>query len=322
MPTEIPTVRGPVSTRELGTTLMHEHIFVLTPDSQQNWPGEWDEEERVADAVTRLRQLREAGVTTIVDPTVDGLGRYVPRIQRINAEVDDLNIVVATGVYTYTDVPHFFAHRGPGVHPDLPEPMVELFVRDIREGIQHTDVRAGLLKCAIDHHGLTAGVERVLRAVAGAHLETGTPIMVHTHPGSRTGLEVERVLAGEGVPPDRVQLAHSGDSTDADHLSELAEQGFLLGMDRFGVDAVLDFDSRVDIVVEMCRRGYASSMVLSQDASCYIDWIDPQLLAAMPDWHYLHIHNDVLPALLERGVTQEQVDAMLVDNPRRWFEGG
>jgi phosphotriesterase-related protein len=322
MATEIPTVRGPVPTSELGTTLMHEHVFVLTPDSQQNWPGEWDEQKRVADAVTRLRTLREAGVTTIVDPTVDGLGRNIPRVQRINAEVPDLNIVVATGVYTYTDVPNFFAHRGPGVHPDLPEPMVELFVGDIREGIQGTDVRAGLLKCAIDHHGLTPGVERVMRAVAATHLETGTPIMVHTHPGSQTGLEVERVLAGEGVPADRVQLAHSGDSTDADHLSELADQGFLLGMDRFGVDAVLDFDRRVDIVVELCRRGYASSMVLSQDAACYIDWIDQGLLSAMPNWHYLHVLEDVVPALLERGVTQEQVDAMLVDNPRRWFDGG
>jgi phosphotriesterase-related protein len=70
----------------------------------------------------------------------------------------------------------------------------------------------------------------------------------------------------------------------------------------------------------MVRRGYAERMVLSHDASCHIDWIDPALAAAMPDWHYLHLHDDVLPALRERGVTEAQIDQMLVDNPRRYFE--
>jgi phosphotriesterase-related protein len=144
--------------------------------------------------------------------------------------------------------------------------------------------------------------------------------MVHTHPGKQTGLDVQKVLADEGVPASSVLLAHSGDSADADHLSQLAEAGFLLGMDRFGIDTILDFEGRVGIVVELCRRGYAGSMVLSQDASCYIDWVQPDLMAFLPNWSYLHVQRDVVPALLERGVTQDQVDQMLVANPRRFFE--
>ncbi|HXV94234.1 MAG TPA: phosphotriesterase-related protein [Pseudonocardia sp.] len=317
--TTVPTVLGPVPVEDLGTTLMHEHVFVLTPDSQANWPGEWDEDARVADAVAKLKELRATGVTTIVDPTVDGLGRNIPRIARVNAEVPDLNVVVATGVYTYTDVPHYFAYRGPVLSPDVPDPMVDLFVRDIEQGIQGTDVRAAFLKCAIDQHGLTGGVERVLRAVAKAHLTTGVPVMVHTHPGTQTGLEVARVLDEEGVPPQAVQLAHSGDTTDADHLSALADRGYLLGMDRFGIDILLPFEERVGIVAEMCRRGYAPSMVLSQDASCYIDWVAPELMAALPNWHYLHVLRDVVPALRERGVSESDIETMLVANPRRWF---
>ena len=315
----IETVRGPIDPADLGVTLAHEHVFVLTPDSQQQWSDEWDEEAKVAEAVTKLRELVDAGVKTIVDPTVDGLGRNVPRIARINEQVPELNILVATGVYTYTEVPHYFAHRGPGALPDLPEPMVDLFVKDIEWGIQGTDIKAAFLKCAIDHQGLTSGVERVLRACAKAQLRTGVPLMVHTHPGSKTGLEVQKVLADEGVAPRSVLLAHSGDTTDADHLQALAEAGFLLGMDRFGLDLTLDFDGRVGIVAELCRRGFAESMVLAQDASCYIDWIQPDLLAFMPNWHYLHVLRDVVPALLERGATQEQVDTMLVANPRRFF---
>jgi phosphotriesterase-related protein len=318
---QVETVRGTVEVDTLGRTLMHEHVFVLTSDVQNNFPAEWgSEDERIADAVSRLREVAAAGYSTIVDPTVMGLGRYIPRIATIAEQVPDLNIVVATGAYTYTDVPFFFTHRGPGMSPDLPEPMVEMFTADITTGIGGTGVKAGLLKCAIDKPGLTPGVERILRAVGATHLQTGTPITVHTHPGSQTGLVVKRVLVDElGVDPGRVVLGHSGDSTDADHLSELAEAGFLLGMDRFGINLETTFEARADIVVELCRRGYAERMVLSHDAACYIDWVDPNLLPLLPQWNFLHIENDVLPYLREHGVSQEQITAMLVENPRRYF---
>ena len=198
--------------------------------------------------------------------------------------------------------------------------MVDMFVGDIEDGIAGTGVRAAFLKCAIDHQGLTAGVERVMRAVAGAHRATGAPITVHTHPGSRTGLAVQEVLGDEGVDPRRVVLGHSGDTTDVNHLSELAEAGFVLGMDRFGINLETTFEARADTVVEMCRRGHAGSMVLSQDASCYIDWLAPGVMDLLPQWHYTHIHDDVLPHLREHGVTDEQITTMLVDNPRRYFE--
>ena len=326
MSTTVQTVRGPIETSALGRTYMHEHIFVLSTDVQQNYPDEWgDEETRVADAVQKLSALAAQGVRTIVDPTVVGLGRYIPRIQRIAEQLPDLNIVVATGCYTYDDVPFFFHHRGPALNAitgaEVPDPMVDMFVGDIEDGIAGTGVKAALLKCAIDAQGLTPGVDRVMRAVARAHQRTGTPITVHTHPGSHTALEVKRVLCDEeGVDPRRVVLGHSGDTTDVDHLTELAEAGFVLGMDRFGINLDTTFEARADTVVEMCRRGYADQMVLSQDASCYIDWVDPGVMSMMTQWHYLHIEDDVLPYLREKGVTEEQVTTMLVDVPRRYFE--
>ena len=317
------TVRGPVDTAELGQVLMHEHVFVLTTDVQQNYPEEWgSEDQRVADAVDKLNALAATGVRTIVDPTVVGLGRYLPRIQRI-AEQVDLNIVVATGVYTYEDVPFFFHHRGPALNAavgaEVPDPMVDMFVRDITEGIAGTGVKAAFLKCAIHEPGLTPGVERIMRAVARAHHSTGVPITVHTHPGTWQGLVVQKVFGEEGIDPRRVVLGHSGDTTDVDHLCTLADAGFVLGMDRFGINLDTTFEARADTVVEMCRRGYAESMVLSQDASCYIDWVDPGVMALLPQWRYTHIHDDVLPYLRGHGVTDEQIETMLVTNPRRYF---
>lgn len=318
--TQVPTVRGPVDSAALGRTYMHEHIFVLTPDVQQNYPDEWgDEDARVADAVQKLNELAGRGVTTIVDPTVIGLGRYIPRIQRIGDQVPDLNIVVATGCYTYSEVPFFFHYRGPGLGQPI-DPMVEMFVGDITEGIAGTGVKAGMLKCAIDTQGLTGGVERIMRAVAKAHRATGTPITIHTHPGTQQGLAAQKVLDDEGVDPRRVILGHSGDSSDLDYLQPLAEAGFILGMDRFGINVETTFESRADTVVELCKRGFAGSMVLAHDAACYIDWIEPWAKGATPDWHYLHILDDVLPYLLDKGVTEDQIETMLTGTPRRIFE--
>ena len=323
---QIPTVLRPIDTAELGRTYMHEHIFSLTTDVQQNYPQEWgSEEDRIADAVSKLGALAGQGVSTIVDPTVVGLGRYIPRIQRVAAQVPELNIIVSTGIYTYESAPFFFTHRGPALNEalgtEVPDPMVDMFVGDITDGIAGTGVRAGMLKCAIDAFGMTPGVERVMRAVAKAQLQTGVPVTVHTHPASQAGLEVQRVLCDdEGVPPGRVVLGHSGDTTDCDHLAKLAEAGFVLGFDRFGINTETTFEARADTLVEMCRRGYAGSIVLSHDASCYIDWIDPAIMPIMTQWHYLHIGEEVLPYVREHGVTEEQITTMLVDTPRRIFE--
>jgi phosphotriesterase-related protein len=320
---QVQTVRGPVDSAQLGPTLMHEHIFVLNTEIQANFPSEWgDEEQRVADAVAKLQALYDTGVRTIVDMTVIGLGRYLPRIRRI-AEQVPLNIVAATGVYTYGDTPPYFWYRGPALDPNAPDPMVDMFVADIRDGIADTGVKAAMLKCAIDQPGLTAGVERVMRAIAKAHLETGVPITVHTHPGTETGWHVKRVMCDEeGVDPGRIVLGHSGDSTDVDHLSKLADAGFVLGMDRFGLLLGTTFEARAETLIEMVRRGYGDRMVLSQDASCHIDWADPGLKAALSQWNYTHLHDAVIPWVLERGVSQEQIDTMLVDLPRRIFESG
>lgn len=319
---QVETVRGPIDTSQLGPTLMHEHVFVLNTEIEGNYPEKWNEEERVADAIAKLTDLEKRGIRTIVDPTVIGLGRYIPRIQRI-AEKIELNIVVATGLYTYNDVPFYFHFRGPGTLTGGPEIMADMFVKDITEGIAGTGVKAAVLKCATEVAGLTPGVERVLRAVAQAHRRTGVPITTHTDAHTHRGRDQQRVFREEGVDLTRVIIGHSGDSTDLDYLKELMDNGSCIGMDRFGIDALLPFEERVATVAELCRQGYAEKMVLSQDASCFIDWFDVEMKeAAMPKWNYTHISDDVVPALRERGIDGAQIDQMLVGNPRRIFEHG
>ncbi|NUO98104.1 MAG: phosphotriesterase-related protein, partial [Nonomuraea sp.] len=209
---------------------MHEHVFGLSPEILWNWPDVpegWDLETRAREAAAKLDALKAEGVDTIVDLTVVGLGRYVPAVQRV-AELTGVNIVAATGLYTYDALPPYFGNRGPGTLFGGPDRLAEFFVRDISEGIGRTGVKAAMLKCASDHLGMTKGCERVFRAVAEAHLATGVPITTHSHSASRGGLEQQRLLGSLGVDLERVVIGHAGDSTDLAYLEELVAGGSYL----------------------------------------------------------------------------------------------
>lgn len=313
----IETATGPISPSQLGRVLMHEHVFVVSTEIQQNYPQEWgDEQARIDDAVDRLTELKENGIETIVDPTAIGLGRYIPRIQAVANRID-LNIVCATGLYTFNELPHYYRRRT----SDNVDALTTHFVQDIVDGFADTGVKAGVIKCATDKPGLTTDVERVLRACAQAHRETGCPITTHTNAESKRGLDQQQIFTEEGVDLTRVVIGHCGDTQDLGYLQQLLDAGSVLGMDRFGIDGYLTTEQRVEVVAELCRRGHADQLVLSHDASCYIDWIEGEVpLAPLPNWHYLHISKDVIPALLEAGVTAAQIETMLVDTPQRFLQ--
>jgi phosphotriesterase-related protein len=320
----IATLDGPLDTAQLGTVLMHEHIFNLTAEIQIAHPGfnGWDPEVEVPKAQEQLRKVKEAGIDTLVELSPIGLGRSLDLIRRA-ADGSGLNIILATGLYTYDVLPRPWHFVGPGTILDGEEPLDTLMRADLEHGIESSGVRPAILKCAIDAAGLTEHVERVVRSVCRVHKETGTPICIHTSAPHERGRDALRILDEEDVDPARVMLAHCGDSTDLDYLEAMAASGALLGMDRFGLDILLPFEDRVSTVVAMCERGHAGKMVLSQDAMCFTDWFPPGVREQVtPNWHFLHVLQDVVPTLRERGVTDEQVDQMLRGNPRDFFERG
>jgi phosphotriesterase-related protein len=318
---QVNTVRGPVRPEALGRTLMHEHIFVLSPEIEKT-VAEWDEEAQQARAVVKLRELKQRGIDTLVDLTVVGLGRYIPRIATIAEQVPEINVVVATGVYTYNEVPMYFHFRGPGTILGGREPMVDLFVREIRDGIADTGVRAGILKCATDRPGMTPGVERVLRAVAQAHRVTGVPITTHTPtPPEPWGLEQQRILRDEGVDLTRVVIGHSGGSVDTDYHLALIDNGSYLGFDHFGLPGIT-LEQRVDAVARLCESGHAGRIVLSHDAMCFVDWFPQSIMDASETWRWTYISDEVLPAMRARGIAESDITTMLIDNPRTILSGG
>ena len=316
----IETVRGPVGTADLGQVLMHEHVFILSHEFIVNYPDieGFDADRDVAAAVVRMNDLVDAGVSTIVDLTVAGLGRDVALVQRV-AEQTALNIVVATGYYTFTELPYFVEVRARFSGGELADMLAEWFIGDITEGIAHTGVKAGILKCATDHPGVTPAVEEVLRAVARAHRATGVPISTHTEPATRRGLEQQKVFESEGVDLSRVVIGHSGDTADLEYLEELLARGSYLGMDRFGLYGILSFEERVRTIVELCERGLRRP-VGAVARRRVLQRLAPARRRRFGPWHYCHISQDVLPALRTAGLGDTEIDTMLVDNPRRLFD--
>jgi len=311
MATTIDTALGPVPTAELGPTLMHEHVVTRSPGVQENWPHLWDRDGILAIAEKKMAELYARGIRSIVDLTTVDLGRDIDLIVGV-ARRSRVQIVVATGVW-WMPQRYFTGH---GI-----DEVADLFIRDITRGIGNSGVKAAIIKCATDTAGVTSVIDNILRASARAQKATGVPISTHTWAAGRTGEMQQAIFAQEGVDLGRVVIGHSGDSEDLGYLRGLMERGSTIGMDRFGLESFLPTAKRVDVLARLCAEGYAPRMVLSHDANCWSDMLSEDAKRrTRPLWHYNHISDDILPALRKAGVSEDQIEQMLVRNPRAIFE--
>lgn len=314
----VPTYRGAVKSDDLGWTLTHEHLFVLSPELDREYPHpEWDADLAVERAVTALEELYDLGVRTVVDLTVPGLGRDTSLVGRV-AERVRVNLVASTGWYADEVLPPFFRTHGPDRLVGGPDPLAEMFRRDVTEGIGASGVRAGMLKVVTDTPGVTPDIARVMEAAATVHRETGVPITTHSNPHERNGLDQVAFLLDRDVDPGHVVVGHSGDSTELDYLLALLDTGVLLGVDRFGMAHMGSDAARIDLVVELVARGHATQLVLSHDSAFFSRVTPPSWRREhTPHWTHDHLSRRIVPQLLERGIRQEDLDTMMIDNARR-----
>jgi phosphotriesterase-related protein len=316
----IPTVRGPVAAAELGITLAHEHLFVLSSEFQSNFPHLWDRETGVREAVRQLEGAYAAGVRTLVDMTVLGQGRDIGLVRAV-AERTPVNVVVATGVYSVDGIPLFARFRGPGAPIESEDPLIELLLSDITTGIADSGVRAGLVKFACESTPPDAAAHRMAAVVAEVHRRTGVPVVVHCDPfeGKGNGIELVRLLEKEGVAAGSVVVAHAGDCADLEGLRALADTGCVLGYDRYGMTPFAPDEQRNATLAALVRAGHTAQLLVSQDHPVHIDYLTAeQRERTYPGWSYVHLFERVLPQLLkEPGIDEEVVRTLLVDNPRR-----
>lgn len=311
----INSITGKIDSSELGRTLIHEHLRTSNEEPRMAFPHLYDEEEEFQLAVEQVNNVKKFGIKTICDPTVMGLARDIRFMERVVNETG-MQIIAATGIFTF----HYLPTRFIGEDEDF---IADCFVRDIEVGIQNTSIKAGFLKCATDYQGITPDVEKVLRATARAHLRTGLPIMTHSYPATGTGLQQLDIFEEEGVNPENVLIGHCGDTDNVDYILKIIDRGAYVGLDRYGITTALSTDARNEVTITLIERGYVDRIFLSQDYCCTTDRLRPESKkkALLPKWSMTYLFEEVIPELLQRGVTENDIHTMLVENPRRWFEG-
>ena len=306
------TVLGPRDSASLGFTLSHEHILLSSAGIEDTFPEFIDKEFAIKEGIRQLSEAKSEGVETIIDLSTMDLGRNIQVIREVS-EGSGVNVVVATG--TWLDIPRSFANASP-------DDIAPLYIRELTEGIQGTETKAGVIKVANEPEVTDAG-EIILRAAARAHRATGAPIYTHTMAKNRVGDRQVEIFIDENVDMNRVCIGHSNDSTDMGYLTGLLDKGVWLGLDRYpGRDVT--WQERTEVLHKLIENGYGTRLMLSHDWSVAATMMPKERLATRPldnPDNYLFITRNVLPMLLELGTSQAQVDDLMINNPRHYWEG-
>ncbi|MFC1947891.1 phosphotriesterase [Chloroflexota bacterium] len=310
----INSVLGPLDTSKMGTTLIHEHILSSSTAIPQNYPEVLDHG-YMSMIVRKLKEAKDGGIDTVVDATTLDLGRDVNVLAEASRR-SGVNIICCTG--WWTEKPRFLS----GVSIDR---LTKGFVREIREGIAGTGIKAGILKGASDKAGVLPEEEKVLRAVARAHLETGVPIMLHSYSPGQVGRKQIAILKEEDVPLNRVKMDHSNDTTDLEYLFWMLEEGCYLGMDRYPGEGVSPL-ARTKTLKALIDAGYKGRLGVSHDWSLARHVAEDSIIGSstkrkqINPYDYLYIKKVVFPMLNEMGLSDKVIDSILIDAPRKFFE--
>ena len=321
--TKVNTVLGTITPEQLGTTLMHEHMVLAYPGWDVDALCENLEFSELAKiCADALGEVKQYGVKTVVDASPNDMWRNV-ELDRVVAEKTGLNIICATGMYYEAEgMPAYFKFRSQAM--DIVTELYESFMQELTVGIGKTGIKAGVIKVATSHGVITPYEEKVIKAAARAQKETGVPILTHTQQGTM-GPEQAALLMGEGVDPKKIVVGHMCGNASLEYQMSVIDKGVYVGFDRWGLEFFFPDNLRRATVLGLLGLGFADRIILSQDsnarwlgrASVIPDFIQP-LIA---NWTYTHIFKDIIPQLKQAGVTETQVNQMLVENPKRIFGG-
>lgn len=325
--TKVNTVLGPISADDLGVTLIHEHVVFGYP----GWDGDQSMapsgyQQAVATGVALMKELKAYGVKTYVDATTNDCGRNINILKEVSDKAG-INIICTTGYYFEQEgAPHYWKFRK-SMGYDVTDELYELFVKEIKDGIQGTDVKAGVIKVATSKGEITEYEQIIHMAAAKAQKDTGVPIITHTQNGTM-GPQQAEFLVNAGVDPKRLAIGHMCDNLDIDYQIRTLEKAGFVAWDRMGVEVVVGCprdEDRYLLILEMIKRGYADRLLFSHDTIAH--WLGRPFefpAAVKPflaNWHPTHLFKNIIKKLREGGVTEGQIKTMIEDNPRHLFTG-
>jgi len=308
------TVNGRIEPGQLGITQMHEHIILDVYPTRWGYSAVLDD---IEVSIDEIKKYKEAGGGALLEPTMRGAGRDPEGLRRIS-EATGVHIIMSTA-FVWAQAKSSVAGL---VNSTSANDLADIMIRDIVEGVDETGIRAGCIgEVGVGGSRISGGInyispleERLVRASARAHKETGLLIYSHTNQGMLAH-ELINLLEEEAVDLEKVVVGHLGDRNTVGYFEELAQRGVSLGIDHIGqshgMQVYAPDSRRVDNIVTLIERGYIEQLVISQD------------LFLKEMWHYNggigydHILRNFVPMLQERGVTTAQIQTMMVKNPAR-----
>lgn len=305
----VETVLGSLDVSKLGFTLSHEHVCFIPHEVFS------DRTAAAARMVDKLKAAKAAGVDTIIDLTTSDVWRDVRFGQEV-ARRSGMQIVVCTG----------FRFAPESYKVQTVEQISESYIREIEQGIEDTGIKAGVIKVAAVAAAVTPAEEKGFRAAARASKATGVPIETHTDAGNRGGETQADIFEAEGVNPARVSLGHSDDTKDVNYLISLAKRGYTIGIDHVFYGATkptndepdyvrylrqIPWQTRAGYVKQLIDAGFGDKIFLSNDWELEREQMNPD--------GFLFNTRKTIPYLTQLGVSQREIHAITVDNPKLFF---
>jgi len=338
---KVQTVLGAIAPERLGITLPHEHIicdgtswFVEPSEATakamahhpvtldilwwlryhlfQNWDDVrlLDEQE----AIGEILRFKYAGGNSIVELSNIGLGRDPMALARIS-RVTGLNVIMGSGYY-------IAASHKPDMDAKTEEEITEEIVRDVTEGVGDTKIRAGIIGEIGTSWPMTKNELKSLRAAARAQKITGAPLNVHPGQHEDASMEIVKILDDVGADLTRTVLDHIDRAVrDPQNRSQLAKMGCYLEYDLFGREGyyplevrVIDLPNdtqRINEIMHLVDEGYLNQILVSQDI-----WNKIQC-CRYGGWGYAHILRNTIPVMRAKGVSEEMIHTIMMENPKR-----
>lgn len=322
MSKQINTVLGPIEAKDLGKTMMHEHLLYGFCGWQGDLTmGPWEEGYYIKKNLEWLTPLRDKyGFKTIVDATNNECGRD-PEFLAKMATILDLNIICSTGYY-YEPASAYMYWKFRSGFADVEAEIAEMMKTELTVGIGRTGIKAGVIKVASSNGVITPFEEKFLKASARVSADIGATIITHTELGTM-GPEQAKLLTENGADPGNISIGHMCGSTDIDYHERVLQYGVFDCFDRFGLEGELFHtptdEERCDTIAALIKKGYEDQILMSHD-SVTVElgrFHDKDSDPMMAHANILNIPSRVIPMLKERGVSDAQIDKIFIDNPAK-----
>jgi len=300
----IQTVLGEIQPKDLGLTLMHEHVLVDFIGADKIEPGRYSQDEAFNAALPHLLAAHKSGCRSLVECTPAYIGRDPVLLRRLSAATG-LHIVTNTGYYAASGNKYIPPHA-------FTESAIDLagrWITEFRQGIAGSGIRPGLIKIGVDRGPLADIGRKLARAAAVTHKQTGLSIASHTGDGI-AALEQLDILEKEGVSASAFIWVHAQSEKQTDIHLQVARRGAWLEFDGISPAAAA---RHAELVSMMTERGLSRQVLVSMDAG----WYHVGEAGGGTYRSYASLFDDFLPALRGRGADERLITELLNENPRR-----